>query len=1258
MREAVAGVGGGTSSAEKAPPRDALLAGRFELRRRLGEGGMGIVHEAFDRSRGELVALKTLDRVDAAGIYRLKSEFRALADLAHPNLVRLHELFSDDERWFFTMHKVEGVPFLEHVRSDAAWAHADTVSSGDRRGPLPALASGVDETLAAPVSGLREDCLRLALAELVEGVSAIHQAGKLHRDLKPSNVLVGKDGRVTILDFGLASPIEKAERSRDLATAGTPAYLAPEQLEGDASPASDWYAVGVMLYEALAGRLPFAGTVGQILVAKQLGSAPPPLGLEAPRDLAELAMAILQRSPGARPSEEQIAAIVGRPSASARAPEAAPPDERPFVGREQELAALAAAYEARAQGPALACVAGLSGMGKSALVGRFLGGLPAEAVVLAGRCHERESVPYKALDAVVDALCRHLGRVGALAAARLTPRYASELCRVFPVLGRVPGFAEAGARAQAAPDEVRRRAFAALKELFARLAEKQPVVVWIDDMQWGDADSAALFAYLTEPPEPPSVMWVVSYRSDEVARSEPLRTVEALAGRRHLSGVRVELAPLSPSEAQQLATALVDDETAARAVADEAAGSPLFIGELALRAKARRERGTGETEPTMSERILARARALEAQAQALLEVVALAGRPVPLRVALAAAGLGGDEAVPVLRAASLLRATGGRDCLETYHDRIRETLVGSIEHGARRAMHRALAEAYEAAGDAPPDVLARHYREAGEPARARVHAIAAAERARDAVAFDRAAELFREALDLVPESEREARRSLQRSLGDALASAGRGPEAADAYEAAALGAPADDALELRRLASNQLVASGHLGRGFALVRHVLRQLGVWVPKSATLALILTVVRLIYLVLRGGAFRERAEASRSAVATRRTDAEWGLYACLQQVETIRSTALASSAALRAFRAGDPRRWAVTGANAALGMVVLSGREGRLASSWFERQAGWAARARDAEAIAVVAAQRAVARFAAGAWSRARAELATAEASLLECGTAAVWPTFTRIFHTWSLFYLGRLSELRACALERLADAKARDNHLAANAASTAFGTAGWLVADDLEGAHREVDEAERRWPTESFQLQHYWLLLARGFIGLYGGQAQAGHRYVAQRWPGLRRSQILQMQVSRQQLLQMRAALALAAACELGPGRAADGLRREARGLAKKLAKVPVKGSAPLASLLFAALEPDRRQHHLEAAIAGFDACDMAAYAAAARARLAGLVEDGAALRAEADAFFEKEGVARPERFVAMLAPGVDAILSKSILGHLDARISF
>ncbi len=131
-------------------PGTSVLDGRFNILRQIGEGGMGVVFEAYDDLRRSAVAIKTLSWLDPGSVYRLKNEFRSLADMNHPNLCRLHELFSD-EGWFFSMELVDGEHFNEWVRPDGR---------------------------------LDEQRLRAALKQLLQGVMAIHGAGMLHRDLE------------------------------------------------------------------------------------------------------------------------------------------------------------------------------------------------------------------------------------------------------------------------------------------------------------------------------------------------------------------------------------------------------------------------------------------------------------------------------------------------------------------------------------------------------------------------------------------------------------------------------------------------------------------------------------------------------------------------------------------------------------------------------------------------------------------------------------------------------------------------------------------------------------------------------------------------------------------------------------------------------------------------------------------------------------------------------------------------------------------
>ena len=1236
--------------------------GRYEVTSLLGKGGMGVVYKALDTDSGLPVALKSLPSADAASLLRFKQEFRALSDLSHPHLAVLYELVAVETGWWLAMEFVDGVDLLSHIlgprarRSPASGSEdeetrqesAVTLAEGPISRPRPGASVVIQPDQLAR--------LRPAFGQLAQALHALHNHDTLHRDVKPSNVMVDSTGRTVLLDFGLVTAIsESGTPQQGTEVAGTVPYMAPEQALGRAlTPAADWYAVGVMLYEVLTGHLPFTGSRTDVLRQKIEGRLAPLRDTHPwlPEDVRSLCDTLLQAAPEDRPWGREILARLGM-----RDPEDDSAGEEMLVGREPQLAALQQALERVVQGGTVtAFVRGRSGAGKSQLLRHFVAGVRGipDAVVLSGRCYEDESVPYKALDSLIDALARFIKGLPEPEREALAPADAATLSRVFPVLRQFADWSATPHQDTQVPDpqELRRRAFRALRELLRRIGSRRLLVLHVDDLQWGDADSAALISDLLRPPDAPVALFLCAYRSEYESNSVCLKALTRdYAAMPDRAAVVVDVGPLDASHALDLARALLpgqmpDRDAHAERIVRESGGVPFFVHELARHTAADATAASRAPAEDLDGLIRRRVDRLPAATREVLELVSVCGHPITRHALAAAAGLADRGVLRQLRTTHLVRTTGvgDDDWVEPYHDRIREAVAGGLDAGTIRSLHHRLAVSLEDAGVFDPEMLAVHFEHGGRPERAGTYYAQAADAAADALAFERASHLYDRALHLHPGTPDDAQR-LRVRWADALANSGRGPDAARAYLTAAERAVGGVGLDLQRRAAYQYCVSGHLEEGRSTLRRLLAGIGVPMPERRAVVILRLLYQRAKLRVRGLRFTPRAAAQVPPAVLVESDLTWAASAGLSMFDVIAGAEFQSRNLYHALQAGEPSRVARALAWEAAHTSNTGSSAWRRTARLLEAARAITATLDDPHAQGMTALSTGIAEFTMGRWASARDRLIDAEDILRGRCRGVAWELDTaHTFELWARIYAGDFAAMTARTRLLMKEAEERgDRHAVTNLGSF-MEPHGRLVEGNPSEASATVDRALERWGIEGYHLQHLTALMMRVYIDLYEGRGQTAlARLVAKRgW--VRAGFFNTIQVLRVVLMSLEGRAALMTATAVA-GRA-GGLAlavRSARGIERER----VAWATPLARLLRAgasALEGQREAavSQLETAAHEFDAVPMDGYAAAARWRAAQLLGPGEradALRARAGVWLQRESVRDPERMATMLAFG-------------------
>jgi len=1122
-----------------------LGGGRFEVRGTLGAGGAGVVYRAFDRQLQREIALKLLRQASGRDLYRFKKEFRALADIVHPNLVALHELHNADGDWFFTMELVEGVSFIDWVRPSGEF--------GPSRPRSDIIAARVD---LARLHG--------ALVQLVDALIALHRAGKLHRDLKPSNVLVTQTGRLTLLDFGLVATV--AEDNPERLAVGTPVYMSPEQAaDQPLGEASDWYSLGAMLYEALVGRRPFEGDSEQVMTRKQTEQPPAPLEIDAgvPPELSQLCMLLLQPSPAARPTGVAILESFGAaPSEVTRTIGRSYPPAM-FVGRAAEGEVLRRALADARRGGVALLVRGRSGIGKTTLIRRFLRGLGDSVFVLEGRCFEREAVPFKMLDGVVDALTGAMVGLPMQLAEQLAPRDIGSLVRLFPVLRRVPKFAELAQQTTALPDpqEMRRRGFGALRNLLGRLARMRPLVLFFDDAHWGDADSAVFLAELIHGAEPGTLVIVAHRPEDYLGVVAQIRRPPGGNARR--GDIReLEIVPLTDGEAVTLVSQLSGDESRSADVVAAGGGNPLILTEMAR---------APQVTPGLQIDDLVRERALKLSpdAQAMLAVSSIAARPLPVEIAAHAAGVigGHDEATQLsVERLATLRQVGGEMILHPAHDHVRNAVLASLDAESRAGWHEALARAFEAVqGPEQLDsqAVVEHWLAAGHPANAAHHAVSAALRVEEAFAFRRAAELYEIALAYGP-WDAAGQRDLLRRKAHALQCAGQLDEAAQVYAHAAQLLADGDAIDLERLHVEVLLRRGRLAEALPAAERLLAKVGIRIPLGARASRTRLATQWLQVKLRGLDYVERDASAIPAQQLLTIDVLYSISSSLAFADPALGRVVQSELVRAALDAGEPVRVCLALAQEVCYAAAGGSRNRAVVEAVAARLKAVALRIAYPHIIGLSDAAMGIAAHMNGRWSDARAHLEAGLATLRDHGAGVRWEVdIGETFWLATLFYLGEWREMARLTQVLLREASDRGDVVAQLGLRTGRCNFAWLLANRPDEAQAQLTAASQTLG-EGFHLPHVQVIVAQVNLDLYVGAAAQASRRLAEAWPSIEHVGVTRLQQPRIELNLLRARTLLADPTQ--PDRL-----RTARSIADDMLKEGAGWATGLAHLLRAAV---------------------------------------------------------------------------------------
>lgn len=701
--------------------------GPYVFRRVAGKGGMAHVVLATDPD-GRDVAVKVLkaNRV-STGLTRFKREFRALARLRHPNVIRV-DAYGD--LWghpYIAMEFVDGTDLHQLIHAFR------TYDPGDRW----------------------RRCEEI-LVELCRALAYIHRRGLVHRDLKPSNILIDAEGRCKLTDFGIVKDLDpSADLAASTTLVGTWAYASPEQIQGQPiDHRSDLYSLGIILFAMLTGRRPFvAKDLPGYLELHRGQSIPSPRDVDpgVPEHLDEVCMRLLKKLPRDRYRSAQEILFRLELDFETDAGEVAGAWLPPLVGRDAEEARVHDIVASMSDGRGrVLLLEGPEGAGKT----RLLDAVNSHVALLGMPCLRDRISPR---EGVVDVLLR----LATTVLRELGNRASSGLPAA------IAGFQTTSA-VDAPAMNARERLQDAIVEGVKRLSEDGPVVLLVDDLHYSPLPTLDGLVHIARLLADRPVLLIGTLRPDRASpRLQSLRK-GVLAG---VVPDCLEIPPLGRPSIAALIDSLLGSGRPAQALTErlfqETEGSPLFLtlflqhlmGQGILERQGLRWRlvsdvdevvsGHFEIPPGVRQVVRARLQPLDPAERELAEAVAVSGREIELDVLLDVLDIDEDEAgsllddledVGIIRQ----RRVGDQVWLDLAHSKFGDVLYRELDIERRSFMHRRIAEVLEMRHRhdvQAAEAIGDHYRRAGEAGKAWHYLISAASRLRDR-------SLISEAMDL------------------------------------------------------------------------------------------------------------------------------------------------------------------------------------------------------------------------------------------------------------------------------------------------------------------------------------------------------------------------------------------------------------------------------------------------------------------------------------------------------------------------------